>query len=856
MASDQAPIPFPLNPIYNPNDWIDSTNNNNLDIAYLNANYLKYPIAQGLENLQAIVVSGSATFNSSVSVPNNDMFVRGMRIGLGGGNQVRNTMIGVNNGNANTTGNNNTFIGALCGTSNTTGRDNVFVGTFSGINNTSGFQNTFIGIDAGNRTTTGSRNTHLGRQAGYYNTGDNNICIGDWADASGNISNSIAIGVDVKATASNTIVLGSSTQKTILSGGADISRPLLMNDTTSSANRTVTSSFYNFYDSGVNSPLTQNGTLYNQSGSMYLQNTTNGGNINFVLNDAGGVQNTPLQLLSSGNLSNRPLTISANNSLTMLAGTGRISQPTTVGDTSTMNSFKLSEFLYNGNNANGTATSFTFYDSFTARGLYILPSSDNGIFGSTNRRGDCCLTSRGENTGAITISNYNTNVRNGLRVFTTDVSNCGLTLQCGQNSTNDWTEFAMNYTRTGGVNTTTTTFNNVINFNPTTPFATPPSRRRLEGLGTLSFTDVSGNGTTNGTTTSSIYTDSNTTGIGLSGMIYDCSMGNASSHIFRVSAGGSVKSNALIISPQQITSRESLVFTSTSPNDRYVSNVGTIEFLDLSGNTTQGSVISSIYTDSSLVDSIGGMYYQNNINSGYHIFQSRDASGVLTSPIYYGSNITSVSNTFIVRNAITTSNRLDFSADNAQNFNIRARSSTASTNAIININCDTVDATPTISNNPVLNIAPTYFQVRRPIQFSYLSSPTTSSQLGFSGNTSLTSSALASQTSPNNLGSITLPAGTWNINALFSFQASANHSYSTLSYAIGDSSTAFPTSLPWTLSYMREPNTDINSTTITRFLATSVRLTSSTQVYFIEQGTFTGGGTTTYGITFSYTRIG
>lgn len=676
--------------IYNPPDYIQNLNlfnpedfitiEDGITPAYLDANYLKFPNAQGNEFLQAINVNGTLTANSGVSIPNNDMFVRNIRIGLGAGNQVRNTMLGVNNGNAITTGNNNTFIGALCGVANTTGRDNVFVGTFSGIKNTTGFQNTFIGIDAGNFTTTGGRNTHIGRQAGYYNTGSNNICIGDWADASGNISNSIAIGVDVKATANDVIVLGTSSHTTQIAGA---------------------------------------------------------------------------------------VVVGSNSNLTMNAGTGRINQPVVLGDVSTTNSFKLSDFVFNSNNANGTATAFSFFDGFNGRGLYILPSIDSGFFGSTNRRGDCCLTSRLENNSAITISNYNTNMRNGLRVFTTDSSNCGLTLQCGQNSTSDWTEFAMNYNR--GTNTTTTSFNNAINFNPT---STNSNRRLLSGLGTLSFTDISGN------------------------------------------------------------------------------------------NSTNGSVVSRIWTDSSLVGGLNGMYYDCGINGGFHQFSARDGAGNVSTPIYYGANLTSVSNTFIVRNATITSNRFDIVGDTSQNTFIRGRSTTASTDAHIHFNCDTVNAGGTSTSNAVLNMTPTSINIRRPIQFNYLTTPSAFNQLGYSQGYDIPTTSFASSASIRNSASFSFTsAGTYLINwKPYAQMASGTATFTTFRFGIANTGGAtFDADTQTYTSYMDlkvayptlTVNDNLNEPTSCVYTATA-----SSTAYFNFLANYTGGTNINIGGYYTITRIG
>jgi len=63
------PNPFPLNPIFNIVDWIQPPNiEGAIDIAYLDANYLKYPVAQGSETLQTINVNGLAQFLNAVTI--------------------------------------------------------------------------------------------------------------------------------------------------------------------------------------------------------------------------------------------------------------------------------------------------------------------------------------------------------------------------------------------------------------------------------------------------------------------------------------------------------------------------------------------------------------------------------------------------------------------------------------------------------------------------------------------------------------------------------------------------------------------------------------------------------------------
>ena len=103
-----------------------------------------------------------------------------------------NAFFGSSSGSANTTGSSNTFLGYLVGASNTEGNNNTFIGAGNNLNNT-GFNNTFIGRSAGVSNTAGNNNTALGTGA---NVGANNLTF------------ATAIGANAVVSASNTIVLG------------------------------------------------------------------------------------------------------------------------------------------------------------------------------------------------------------------------------------------------------------------------------------------------------------------------------------------------------------------------------------------------------------------------------------------------------------------------------------------------------------------------------------------------------------------------------------------------------------------------------------------------------------------------
>lgn len=542
----------------------------------------------------------------------------------------------------------------------------------------------------------------------------------------------------------------------------NMTKPINMTDATSS-NRNINSSLLGLNENTgtYNSALL--GQIYQTTTTQYHQNLVNSGAINMVVKDSGGTNITPLQLTSSS------LNIASNVNVSMPAGTGIINQTNTLGVNTASNTFKRSQVVISSNSPTGTSTSaLEVYDDVNGKGCFIMPNTGSGTLGDTSRTNDCAIISRSpQNSNAITIANWNTNMRNGLRVFTTDINNCGLTLQCGQNSTADYTELAMNYNRT--TNTTTTTFNNSINFNPSNAVA--PSRRILNGIGTLGLTDILGN-TTGGTATANIYLDSTLT---VPGVVYDC-----------------------------------------------------------------------------------------NLNNGYHIFSTNDGSGNESSPIYFGSALTSVSNTFVVRSSVTPSNRLDILTDASNNTNIRARSTTASTNAVININCDTVSAGGVTTNTPVINIYPTAFQILRPLQFSYSTIPNAMNHLGFQSTTTMSSVVVASSSSIRNITSYTFTdIGTYMINwGIYGNMQSGTATFTNLQFGIANTSTntfdsytfTYPSYLNLVRDYPTLASTDqaINVNTSCVYRAT----TTGKIAYFNYLAEYTGGTNIVLGGTYTITRIG
>ena len=111
-------------------------------------------------------------------------------------NHASSVFIGVDAGQATTSGVANNFIGAGAGQDNTEGYSNNFFGTSAGANNTTGNNNNILGYSAGWLNTTGNGNNFMGYQTGIYNTtGGYNDFIGYLAGANNQTgSYNVAVG--------------------------------------------------------------------------------------------------------------------------------------------------------------------------------------------------------------------------------------------------------------------------------------------------------------------------------------------------------------------------------------------------------------------------------------------------------------------------------------------------------------------------------------------------------------------------------------------------------------------------------------------------------------------------------------
>lgn len=145
--------------------------------------FLRYPIAQGTENLLNVNISGTTAITGRVSqiLYGSGGTAADQNVQYGDSGSLSstlttgqfNTAIGYGTLDAITTGNNNTCIGHDAGTAIIAGNGNTCVGQGAGKLITSGSNNVCIGLNAGSIVTSTSGSVYIGRQV----LGNNSNCI-------------------------------------------------------------------------------------------------------------------------------------------------------------------------------------------------------------------------------------------------------------------------------------------------------------------------------------------------------------------------------------------------------------------------------------------------------------------------------------------------------------------------------------------------------------------------------------------------------------------------------------------------------------------------------------------------------
>jgi hypothetical protein len=135
-----------------------------------------------------------------------------------------NTAVGSSAMNALTSGFHNTAVGSGAMSFHEPGSQNTAVGEYAltSLNNSGvNANNVGIGYQAGNNITTGTNNTALGTNSGQaIVAGLNNTFVGNSANASGDLTNAMALGSGATVGANNTIQLGNSSVTSVTTSGA------------------------------------------------------------------------------------------------------------------------------------------------------------------------------------------------------------------------------------------------------------------------------------------------------------------------------------------------------------------------------------------------------------------------------------------------------------------------------------------------------------------------------------------------------------------------------------------------------------------------------------------------------------
>lgn len=157
-------------PIFNPSVFVDE--NEALTIATGSRYFLRYPFAQGTENLQDTNVNGLLTTNGDIDITLNSE--------IKWDNILNNYLINQRLPKLITTGGRNISLGHSALHDIDTGNDNIAFGFDAGSKITSASSNQCIGTRAGENITTSSHNLLIGTNAGQnITTAYNNIGLGN-----------------------------------------------------------------------------------------------------------------------------------------------------------------------------------------------------------------------------------------------------------------------------------------------------------------------------------------------------------------------------------------------------------------------------------------------------------------------------------------------------------------------------------------------------------------------------------------------------------------------------------------------------------------------------------------------------
>lgn len=222
LSDARPPTAGSSNYIQNQNAVVQASANMRIDGTATATNINAFQFYQ--LNGQRILFTGTGSLFVGPNIALNSTGINNSFFGNGAGNAntsgAANSFFGKSAGTANTIGQSNVFVGNGSGGQNLDGSFNVYVGQLAGQANVSGQANTFIGTNAGTSPATGSNNVAVGADSGNAPTlGSNNTFLGKGAIPNApNLNFATAIGSGAVVGTSNTIVLGRSSDTTVIAG--------------------------------------------------------------------------------------------------------------------------------------------------------------------------------------------------------------------------------------------------------------------------------------------------------------------------------------------------------------------------------------------------------------------------------------------------------------------------------------------------------------------------------------------------------------------------------------------------------------------------------------------------------------
>lgn len=217
-------------------------------------------VTLGNDGADTVTVNGITTFN------NDDITVRGIRIGRGASSVDTNTavgkeslrlVVGIGAGSHNTalgyetlysnnTGSRNVTVGFRAGRTITSGSDNITIGSDALYTNTVGTKNIAIGTEAMFNNVQGEHNVVIGHKAGWGITGSGNVVIGpaqngNSSDATYQLPNPTGSNQLVIASGSGVWLRGNSSFNVHVPNSLEISGELLVGGLTTNLNSRILS---------------------------------------------------------------------------------------------------------------------------------------------------------------------------------------------------------------------------------------------------------------------------------------------------------------------------------------------------------------------------------------------------------------------------------------------------------------------------------------------------------------------------------------------------------------------------------------------------------------------------------------